>query len=143
MTKRCRIAESNVGTRKQKKDEDNPPPPPPPSPPPPRKRHYQLRKIKGGGFSLFGPTDELRAPRKYWLKVAYDVDGASKAKALKDYHKNDFDLEENIACTGSASDVVIDGQSVSFVAPDSAFQLEATGFDSLRDLIVDVVSREV
>jgi len=63
---------------------------------------------------------------------------ASKTKALKDYHKNDFILSERISKNQNTSEVNIADQSVTFRAEDNNFRLEATGFDERRDLIVDV-----
>lgn len=117
--------------------------PPIEPPPPPRSRTYRLTKSQDGFVvkSPINPSDELR---KYKVTVAYDFVGASKARAMGRYHKNDFDLSTrknvDLFLTEGMNDVVVGGNTVEFKASISNFKLEVNGFDCRRDIIVDVAS---
>jgi len=138
------VPESRKRLKKRKPGQDVEPPPDPP--PPPRPQTYRLTK-SGDGFVLLGPKEPLGVKRKYRVQVAYDFAGASKASALKQWDKNDFDLgaAKNVGLpeTENMSDVVIDGNTVEFQATKNDFKLSVQGFDSRRDIIVDVESQVV
>ena len=72
---------------------------------------------------------------------------ASKAKAMRWWHKNDFDLSKakNVEApvTENVDDLVTAGNTLSFNASSSDFSLVIKGFDSRRDIIVDVKSEEL
>lgn len=135
-------------TRKRRKKQVVGPEPEPliDPPPPPKPRTYRLSKSLDG-FSVKGPIDAFDGVRKYKVTVAYDFAGASKARALKLYHKNDFDLKtgKNVGApvTENMKDVVATGNTVTFSASSNDFNLEINGFDKRRDIIVDVASEAV
>ena len=107
-----------------------------------RAPQYQLSKISGG-FSLTGSSDAPAVKRKFRVRVAYDIDNSSKAKALREYHPNDFVLSEKNTKFENVTNAEYDGQSIKFLARDNSFRLEATGFDIRRDIIVDVVPEAI
>lgn len=112
----------------------------------PRHHYYRLTKSEDG-FFVKGPLEELNQPRKYIIRVAYDFTGASKARALKLWDVNDFDLgnARNVLPpqTSNMNNVVIDGNIIKFEANSNAFLLSVHGFDRRRDIIVDVSSEEI
>jgi hypothetical protein len=99
------------------------------------------------GFILKGPIEQLQLRRRYVIKVAYDFAGASKARALKQWDKKDFDLGKasNVCApeTENMSNVVIGGNTVAFEADTNDFILSVHGFDRRRDIIVEVDSEAV
>lgn len=135
---------SRKRAKREKPEPDTVPPiePPPPSHP----RSYRLVKSEDG-FIVKGPTEQLQQRRRYVIKVAYDFAGASKARALKQWDKKDFDLckASNVCApeTENVSNVVIGGNTVEFEADTNDFILSVHGFDSRRDIIVDVESEVV
>lgn len=136
----------NQRLKKKKKDHGNEPEPRPTHPPKPRPRHYRLSKIDGG-FVLRGPKESLASPRSYKITVAYDFIGASKASALKKYHKNDFSLDKaQYVCepkTLNVENLEISGNTIEFSARENNFEVSVVGFDSGRDIIVDVQSEKL
>lgn len=116
---------------------DEPPCPTPESKP----RAYSLRSI-AGGFILTNAAKSAGKARRYEVRVAYDISGSSKSKALKSWDKNDFDISRNKYVNNPlfehVSDVEINGNSIKFTAIDNDFILKIDGFDEHRDLIVDV-----
>jgi hypothetical protein len=133
-------------TRKKKlKPQPGPDTEPLPKIPPSRPKHYSLSKI-GGGFVLQGAEAASGAVHAYTVTVAYDFEGSSKTRALKKYHKSDFDLEkgrdvEKPICD-NIENLEVRGNVMVFTAPSNNFRLEVKGFDQHRDIIVDVISRE-
>lgn len=136
------------GSRKHAKREKPEPGTVPPinPPPPPHPQSYRLVKSEDG-FILKGPIEQLQQKRRYVIKVAYDFAGASKARALKQWDKKDFDLgKASNVCTPETeniSNVVIGGNTVAFEADTNDFMLSVHGFDRRRDIIVDVDSEVV
>lgn len=119
-------------------------PEPEPKPEPdidPVVRRYRLQKQKNG-FVLKEATTPHPPPLRFVVTVAYDFAGASKANAIKQYHKNDFDLAKarsvNAPICTNATDVKVGGNTIEFTTTSEIFALEVTGFDSRRDIIVDV-----
>jgi hypothetical protein len=121
---------------------------PTPEPPEPKPRYYRLAKAEGG-FILRGPSEPMDKDRSYFVTVAYDLAGASKARAMKKYHKNDFDLSKSKgvdapqALNISPENMSIGGNTIEFTPDSHAFKLEVSGFDQHRDIIVDVKTQEV
>ncbi len=109
-------------------------------------RYYRLSKLTGG-FRLKGPKIALEKRRKYTVTVAYDFVGASKAIALKKYDKHDFDLgkEEGVNPLEFKNILkhIAQGQKIQFIADNNEFDMEVTGFDQRRDILVDVASEEL
>lgn len=112
----------------------------------PRTHSYQLIKSEDG-FIVQGTAEPLKQKRRYLVKVAYDFEGASKANALKQWHKNDFHLgQAKYVCAPkheNISNVIIGGNSVEFEANSNNFRLSVHGFDRRRDIVVDVDSKVV
>ncbi len=130
--------------KRAKKENSGPDSPPPVDPIPPSKpRTYRLNK-SSEGFVVQGPKEQLKNRRRYRVKVAYDFVGASKAKALKNWDKRDFDFSraKNVCKpeTENILNVVIEGNTIEFEAENNDFKLSVRGFDTLRDIIVDVDS---
>ncbi len=129
--------------KKKKKDTGGQPEPKPDQPPESRPRHYRLSKVDEG-FVLRGPREALTSPRSYEVAVAYDFVGASKASALKKYHKNDFALDKakyvDQPQTQNVENLELGGNTIKFSARDKEFEVKVTGFDPDRDIIVDVRS---
>lgn len=134
-------------SRKRKKrqepgQEDEPLIDPPPSFP----RTYRLTKSEHG-FVLKGPAEPLQGRRRYVVNVAYDFAGASRARAMKQWHENDFHLgaakNVNTPEAENINDISVGGNTVRFEVDSSAFRLSVHGFDSRRDLIVSVDSEAV
>ena len=138
--------EDEVPDERKKKKQEKPGPVPEPPPgliPEPRPQNYRLSRCEDG-FTIKGPSNPLARSRNYKLTVAYDFAGASKASALKKYHKNDFDLAKaKNVCSPQASnvkDLKVGGNSIEFLADNNDFEIVVKGFDSQRDIIVDVKS---
>jgi hypothetical protein len=129
--------------KKKKKGIGDQPEPKPKHLPKPRPRHYKLSKIDEG-FVLRGPREPLTCPRSYKVTVAYDFIGASKASALKKYHKNDFALDK-AKYVGkpqalNVNSFELGGNTIEFSAQQNNFEVKVVGFDPSRDVIVDVKS---
>jgi len=127
--------------KKKKRDTGDQPEPSPPHPPEPRPRHYRLSKVDEG-FVLKGPREPLTSPRSYKVTVAYDFVGASKASALKKYHKNDFALDSakyvDQPQVQNVENLELGGNTIEFSARENDFEVRVAGFDPDRDIIVDV-----
>lgn len=133
--------------KRKKRDKPGPDTPPPVDPiPPPKPRYYRLNKSEDG-FVVRGPMGPFCGARKYRVAVAYDLAGASKAKVMKQWHKNDFDLSsaKNMQeiVTKHMAHVVVSGNTIEFQATSGDFLLSVQGFDNRRDLIVNVDSEAV
>lgn len=137
------VPESRKRKRRQKPGDDNQPPIDPPDP---RPRFYRLAK-KQDGFLVRGPAQPLNARRRYRVTVAYDFAGASKARAMRLWDKNDFHLGDgvnvNFPEAENTSCLTVLGNCIEFEADQSDFKLSVDGFDDRRDLIVDVTSEEL
>ncbi|MBZ2168295.1 hypothetical protein [Marinobacter sp. F4216] len=129
--------------KKKKKDDGEQPEPSPPQPPEPRPRHYRLSKVEKG-FVLRGPSEPLKSPRSYTITVAYDFAGASKASALKKYHRNDFALDTaryvDPPQAHNTENLELGGNTIAFSASANDFEVRVEGFDPDRDIVVDVKS---
>lgn len=138
------VPESRKRAERKETGPDTEPPIKPP--PPPNPRFYRLTRSEDG-FVVKGPTEQLQQKRKYIVKVAYDFAGASKARALKQWEKNDFDLSKaKDVCAPemeNMSNLAIAGNTVEFEADSNDFLLSVHGFDRRRDIIVDVNSEVV
>ncbi|WP_370314592.1 hypothetical protein [Thalassolituus sp.] len=139
------VPESRKIARKKKPQPghaDEPSSPKPDSKP----RTYSLREIPGG-FTLSNAANSAGKVRRYEVRMAYDISGASKSKALKSWDKNDFDISKNKYVNKpsgkNVSDVEINGNSIKFTAIDNYFILKVDGFDEHRDLIVDVCQEAI
>ncbi|HTR01481.1 MAG TPA: hypothetical protein VMH83_15895 [Candidatus Acidoferrum sp.] len=132
--------------RKLQPNKGEEPEPPPTTIPPGSPRKYRLLKVQSG-FVLAGAKTPIDQALRFKITVAYDFEGASKASALKKYHKNDFDLAKrkniNPLVMENLNILEIGGNTISFTANTNDFMLEVTGFDNRRDIIVDVDVEEI
>jgi len=114
--------------------------------PAPRPRTYRLNK-HDNGFSLIGPENDFDGQREYTIRIAYDLVGASKSKALKKWHKNDFEIEKGRyvgkPILDNVDEFYCEGNLIKFSASTNEFSVVVDGFDPNRDLIVDVKSKGV
>lgn len=104
--------------------------------PNPKPRKYHLTKIDGG-FRLTKSKNEIETPMKVKIICAYDT---RKGNPFNNYELYDFDLA-NSGFTISPKGCTIYHQienKMEIVIEEKDFELEVTGFDKLRDLIVDV-----
>lgn len=104
----------------------------PPSSPP----RYRLR-VRSGGFSIVaGPglgDDDL--PMKLLVRCGYAV---ARGNALKRWDRNDFEFGDGtaLAIAHSGSTLAGKGNRLALTATDDAFEVNVSGFDINRDLVV-------
>ncbi len=132
--------------RKDKQNPGNEINPEPDPIPQPSHRNYRLTKCESG-FVLQGTNAPTTGHLRFKVSVAYDFAGASKARAIKKYHKNDFDLGKaknvNPPIMEKLDNVEVGGNTITFSAEKGDFRLEVTGFDNRRDIIVNVDAEDV
>jgi hypothetical protein len=110
--------------------------PQPPVLPQPRRR-VRISHAPGGFRISAGPDfAEVQLPARLRVEVAYDVE---RGNALKDWEPYDFDLgvsggDVAIAALGAICESR--GQRIELEIEDPAFELEVSGFDPQRDLVV-------
>ena len=82
------------------------------------------------------PTCEV-IPEKLEIQFAYIV---PKGNPFKKYSKLDFDLSEDVIKIESSGVEILDreGNKVKFGINETDFEIELTGFDQERDLIVKI-----
>ena len=103
-----------------------------------------LNKVTGG-FTLTN-TDDFpadRLPHDIKLEIAYEV---TKGNAFKKYSPHDFKLgnRDVIKCSGSSKSIKVLSSKhnvMEIQITDLPFQLSVTGFDSNRDLKIQVRQR--
>jgi len=109
---------------------------PPPPPPPPKPQIFGISRISEG-FRAVLSKKEVSLPIQALIRVAYDIRGGNP---FSNYHPWDFDFANNIIkMTISGGNVIDKGRNhikVSIV--EDNFELQVTGFDKHRDLIVDI-----
>lgn len=93
-----------------------------------------------GGFEIkAGPGSESWTfPRVIRVKMAYDMIGANP---FKKHSKFDFDLQKDKTILFKASNAIcepINTNTLKVVATGPKFEVDVSGFDSNRDLLVDV-----
>lgn len=123
-------AQASAGKKKRVKK-------PKPDVPPPEAA-IRIRPLEGGFELQSGPgAHQWTFPRRIRVRLAYDMIGADPFKRFSQF---DFDLNntKKLTVEPSAGDVKVVKPNVlhfEVIGPD--FHLKATGFDTLRDLIVD------
>lgn len=102
---------------------------------PSKKLIYKIGRI-GGGFRVSGQCDSLPPPGRIRIRTAYDT---NKGDPFRKYVVDDFRLdEEPIAIKQENVDKCIAEKNVLVITPLSgAFEVEVTGFDENRQLIVE------
>lgn len=109
---------------------------PPPPPPPPQNQIFDVSRILGG-FRIKLSNEEVNLPTQTFIRIAYDI---RRGNPFSNYHPMDFDLTNqtlNINVVGG--DVVALGQNhLKVSVREYNFEIQVTGFDNHRDLIVDV-----
>lgn len=110
-----------------------------PQPPtlPQSRRRIRISRAAGGFRICAGPDfADVQLPARLRLEVAYDVE---RGNALKDWEPYDFDLgvpSSGIAIETLGADCEAHGQRIELDIEDSAFEMEVSGFDPQRDLVV-------
>ena len=126
--------------RKKKSEGRNSPSPDPE--PEPRKKRYRLERM-AGGFRLCNGDPDCEVPHLIEIKTAYDV---RRGNPLKKYDKADFDLGSKAFTEMTESDgVEIEsrtGNKVVLKVVSRDFRFQVSGFDTNRDLLVNVRVKE-
>ncbi len=119
------------------------PPPPPPSPPPPRPATLKPKAFhvaaKGGGFLIRGnPAADIPLPYQIKLIAAY---GVRRGNPFKKHKPLDFDFRAAGALSAKAAGASWTATEPNTILIDVAshdFKFEVTGFDTERDLELNV-----
>lgn len=104
--------------------------------PPSKPRKYQITKIEGG-FRLTKSKNEFSPPVNLIIKCAYDT---RKGNPFKSYEIFDFDIDNqefNIISDGCAIRYRKENK-IELSIEEKEFEFEMTGFDKMRDLIIDI-----
>jgi hypothetical protein len=110
-----------------------------PEPPvlPQARRRIRISRAAGGFRISAGPDfADVQLPARLRVEMAYDVE---RGNALKDWEPYDFDLGASgggIAVETVGADFEAHGQRIELDIEDPAFELEVSGFDPQRDLVV-------
>lgn len=123
----------------EKKPSPKPPPPPPPIPPiPPTPRAFNVSP-KAGGFVITGhAASAVPIPYQIKIVVAY---GVRRGNAFKKHKPQDFDLRATKAIKTISTGCSWSVPEANVVLVDvsaSNFKFEMSGFDTERDLELDV-----
>ena len=119
--------------RSPKGQEPDKPEFPPPSPP-----RFRINRL-AGGFSVKRGSEEAELPPFLRIRTAYDV---RRGSALKKYDPADFSLDEMEVMAAGATIQKISGNELFVAVNDGDFQIDVSGFDEQRDLLVDVKVKE-
>lgn len=104
--------------------------------PEPKPKKYHLTKIDGG-FRLTKSKNEIDLPLKVRIICAYDT---RKGNPFKNYELFDFDLGNSEFVISSKGCAIYhrNENKIEIMIDDKEFEFEVTGFDKMRDLIIDV-----
>lgn len=99
-------------------------------------KKYHLAKIVGG-FRLTKSKNEISPPLKIKIICAYDT---RKGNPFKNYELYDFDLGSSEFNISSSNCEVSHRKEnkIELIIKEKEFEFEVTGFDKMRDLIIDV-----
>lgn len=117
-----------------------PGPKPPKPPPPPRPRFFSERKVEGGFRLSGGPgAREREFPVRVRLRIAYDVLNGNPFKLHSPF---DFDVGKSPIGIAGAKVEFVEGENnepnvLVFDCLADSFELELSGFDPNRDLVID------
>ena len=116
----------------------------PPEPPKIPKRPSRIRINQREDGFVVSPGDQPFSPFRARVTVAYD-NGSSNA--FRKYDAADFRLDHSpIRLLSENADIQVDSDAANilWITPEEAdFQIEVTGFDKNRDIIIKTWSREV
>ena len=119
----------------KKKEIDVPPPPPPPAKP----KFYRVQPARSGFSLLPGTVVPPSLPLRLVLEIAYDV---RKGNPFHKYAEDDFRLLQGpVRVEGKELGLKLvktERNTLCIEIRDAAFAFTLTGFDTKRDLIVDV-----
>lgn len=118
-------------------EEEGPVVKPPPPPPPPQPQIFDVSRILGG-FRVTLSNEEVNLPTQAFIRIAYDI---RRGNPFSNYHPMDFDLTNQTLNINNVvgGDVMALGQNHLRVSVrEDNFEIQVTGFDTHRDLIVDV-----
>jgi hypothetical protein len=99
-------------------------------------RKYQLIKVNGG-FKIMKSKNEFTPPLNLRIRCAYDT---RKGNPFTNYELYDFNLSNSEFNFTSSGCSVLSKQEnkIELTIQHNEFEFEVTGFDQLRDLIVDI-----
>ena len=105
---------------------------------PPREAAIRIRP-KAGGFELIAEAgaQKWQYPRTIRVRMAYDMVGADPFRRFSPF---DFDIRKTgplVFQSEHGQIKVVRANALHFRVEGPGFHLKATGFDSLRDLVVD------
>lgn len=104
--------------------------------PPPKPQVFDVSRIEGG-FRVILANKDAKLPSTAVVRMAYDM---RRGNPFSNYHPMDFDVSngamEVVIADGKIVEKIKNSLTVSIIKPD--FELRVTGFDSKRDVIVDV-----
>lgn len=108
----------------------------------PRRKRYRLEKV-AGGFRLCTGDPDAEVPKLIEIRTAYDV---RRGNALKKYDPADFDLasaEFGLEPPPHGIEILERGENRMLVKVlEKDFQLSVTGFDTKRDVLVNIDVKE-
>ena len=105
---------------------------------PKRLNRYSLKKLKNG-FQVIHGEEEFQAPFIINLKIYYDT-----IRGKKKYNECDFRVDKGIEVNNNGvSFITRKGNTLKFKVNKPDFYLSAKGFDTQRDLRIDINAQEV
>ncbi|MCB1105989.1 MAG: hypothetical protein KDK74_14760 [Cephaloticoccus sp.] len=121
------------------KGKEKPDVPKPESPPPPKPKFYRVQSARGGFTLQPGAVPPAKVPVTLRVEVAYDV---RKGNPFKKYAVDDFRLlQGTVRIEGREQGIKlvrVEKNEMELEVRDALFGLTVTGFDTKRDLIVNV-----
>lgn len=130
-------------TRQKRRKKPQGPDPTDPEPmPEPRRKRYRLEQV-AGGFRIGTGDPDAEVPALIEIRAAYDV---RRGNALKKYDPADFDLADaEFKLEPAPHGIEIQersGNRMLVKVLEKDFQLCVTGFDTKRDLLVNINVKE-
>lgn len=95
---------------------------------------------KPDGFSIRRGSQETEPPQFLAVRVAYDT---RRGSPVKKYRPIDFEIQELVRETDGVVIQRVSGNELLVEIMEPDFELSVQGFDTLRDLYIDVKAREV
>ncbi|MEO7318091.1 MAG: hypothetical protein ABIZ56_03775, partial [Chthoniobacteraceae bacterium] len=128
--------EATKAKAKRKKKEKGQEPDDPPDPPEPRKRRYRLEQVPGG-FRVCTGDPDAELPQLLDIRTAFEV---RRGNAFKKYDPADFQLRDASFALEMKGAEVRERQNNRLLIEvrEPGFRLAVTGFDTQRDLRVEV-----
>ncbi len=128
--------EATKAKAKRKKKEKGKETDDPPDPPEPRKRRYRLEQVPGG-FRVCAGDPDAELPQLLDIRTAFEV---RRGNAFKKYNPEDFQLRDaDFALEMQGAEVrEREDNRLLVEVRDPGFRLVVTGFDTQRDLRVEI-----